>query len=54
MLLVLAMDSEGQCVIRLHVFGILRFHYNLKVERYSLKNEVLQFKKKYSAIKCIP
>lgn len=50
----LAMDSGGQRGIRLHLVGILRFLYNLKVERYSLKNAVLQFKKKYSGIKCIP
>lgn len=28
----LAMDSGGQHGIRLHLFGILRFLYNLKVE----------------------
>lgn len=48
----LATDSGGQRGIRLHLFGILRFLYNLKLD--SLEHAVLQFKKKYSGIKCIP
>jgi len=37
-----------------HLFDILSFLYNLKVECYSLNNAVLQFKKKYPGIKYIP
>lgn len=50
---VLAMYSGGQCGIILHLFCVLRFLYNLRVECYSLKNVVLLFKKCFG-IKCIP
>lgn len=39
----LIVDSGGQYGIRLHLFGILRFLYNLRGECHYLKNTVLQF-----------